>query len=196
MKRLVYYFFQGLLFLVPFALTIWVFVGVLVVVDRWMRALLPYELPGLGLVVMLVLVTGIGFLASNFVTRRAMLKFETVMERVPLAKLLYGAVKDLLTAFVGEEKKFRKPVVVDLSADGHVKAFGFVTRDALELYGLPENVAVYFPQAYNFAGQVVVVPRSAVTPLPLDAGEVMAFIVSGGVTGPGRQTAQERAVVD
>jgi len=44
-------------------------------------------------------------------------------------------------------------------------------------------VAVYFPQAYNFAGQLVIVPRAAVTPVAVDASDAMAFIVSGGVTG-------------
>jgi hypothetical protein len=50
-------------------------------------------------------------------------------------------------------------------------------------FGRPEDVAVYFPQAYHFAGQVVIVPGTAVVALPLDSSEVMAFVVSGGVSG-------------
>ena len=53
----------------------------------------------------------------------------------------------------------------------------------MERFGRPDDVAVYFPQSYNFAGQVVIVPRAAVTALAVDASDAMAFIVSGGVTG-------------
>jgi uncharacterized membrane protein len=74
-------------------------------------------------------------------------------------------------------------VLVDIGGDGRLKAVGFVTRDSMERFGRPDDVAVYFPQSYNFAGQVVIVPRSAVTTLALDASDAMAFIVSGGVTG-------------
>jgi uncharacterized membrane protein len=186
MKRLAYYFFQGLLFLVPVGLTFWVVGGVFVMVDR-MQGLLGIDVdaqvPGLGVAIMLLLVTGIGFLASNFVTRRALLLFDSVLERLPFIKLLYSAVKDLMNAFVGEGKKFKKPVLVDLVPGGHVRVLGFVTRESLENLGFAESVGVYLPQAYNFAGQLVVVPRTAVHPVPQDSGEVMAFIVSGGITG-------------
>ena len=89
----------------------------------------------------------------------------------------------LMSAFVGEKRKFNKPVLVDIAGDGRLKALGFVTRDSLEHFGRPDDVAVYFPQSYNFAGQVVIVPRAAVTAVAVDASDAMAFIVSGGVTG-------------
>jgi uncharacterized membrane protein len=58
-----------------------------------------------------------------------------------------------------------------------------VTAESLGAYGLPESVAVYLPQSYNFAGNLVIVPRDQVLPLKAESGQVMAFIVSGGVTG-------------
>ena len=89
----------------------------------------------------------------------------------------------VMSAFVGEKRRFNKPVLVDISGDGRLKAIGFVTRDSMENFGRPEDVAVYFPQSYNFAGQVVIISRAAVTAVALDAADAMAFIVSGGVTG-------------
>jgi uncharacterized membrane protein len=78
-------------------------------------------------------------------------------------------------------------VLVDLQPGGAVRALGFVTRDSLSSYGLPDSVAVYFPQAYNFAGQLVVVPRAQVTRLTADSADIMTMIVSGGVsTGASR----------
>ena len=49
--------------------------------------------------------------------------------------------------------------------------------------GLSDHVAVYFPQSYNFAGNVLVVPRNKVRPVEVDATLAMTFIVSGGVSG-------------
>jgi uncharacterized membrane protein len=183
MRRIGYYFLQGLIFLVPILFTFWVAGSTFMVIDKWVGRLLPLPFPGLGFLLMLAGVTFLGFLASNFFTRRLLQFFERQLDRLPLLRLLHTSLKDLMTAFVGEKRRFNKPVLVDMSADGRVKVAGFVTRDSMERFGRPDDVAVYFPQAYNFAGQMVIVPRSAVTALSVDASEVMAFIVSGGVTG-------------
>jgi uncharacterized membrane protein len=183
MRRIGYYFLQGLIFLVPILFTLWAAGSTFLAIDNWIGQLLPLPVRGLGFAVMLVGVTILGFLASNFFTRRLLLFVETVLDRLPLLRLLHTSLKDLMSAFVGEERRFNKPVLVDMSVDGHVKLVGFVTRDSLERFGRPDDVAVYFPQAYNFAGQMVIVPRTAVTPIAVETSEVMAFIVSGGVTG-------------
>jgi uncharacterized membrane protein len=183
MRRIAYYFLQGLIFLVPIILTFWVVGSAFKAIDDSIRELIGSHIPGLGFLLMLVAVTAFGFLASNFFTRRVLMLFERFLDRLPLVKLLHTSVKDLMSAFVGDKRRFNKPVVVDLQADGRVKAVGFVTRESMERYGRPEDVAVYFPQAYNFAGQVVIVPRTALAALPLDSAEVMTFIVSGGVSG-------------
>jgi uncharacterized membrane protein len=177
------YFLQGLIFLVPLTLTFWAAGSTFLAIDRWIGRLIRLPIPGIGFLAALVGVTVFGFLASNFFTRRLLQFFERQVDRLPLLKLLHTSLKDLMSAFVGEKRRFNKPVMVDLAADGRVKVMGFVTRDTMERYGRPDDVAVYLPQAYNFAGQVVIVPRDAITPLALDSPEVMAFIVSGGVTG-------------
>ena len=88
-----------------------------------------------------------------------------------------------MSAFVGEKKRFDKPVLVHLENEVH--ALGFVTRQSLEALGMPDHVAVYLPQAYNFAGQLVVVPRARVKPAAMDGTQFMAFILSAGVTSAG-----------
>jgi len=98
-------------------------------------------------------------------------------------KLVYTSLKDIVGAFVGEKKKFNRPVLVALTKGGDVATIGFVTRNGLTELGLADHVAVYVPQAYNIGGNVVVVPSDRVTPLDADPAKVMTFIVSGGVTG-------------
>lgn len=189
MKRLINYFLQGLIYLAPIALVVWVAAAVFTTIDGW----LGLPVPGIGFLAVIVLVTGLGFLLSNFLTRRILAAVESVLDRLPFVKLLHTSMKDLMSAFVGEKRRFDKPVVVDLDAAGGVKLLGFITRTSLEDLALGDDVAVYFPQAYNFAGQLVIVKRERVRPLALDSAAVMALIVSGGVTEGAKALAEKAA---
>jgi len=186
MNTLVRYFFRGLLVLVPVTLTIGIIWFVFTRVDRFIGApidrLVGLPIPGTGVLVFVLGTLFIGALASNFLTKRAFVLMDRLFERVPFVKILYSSIRDLTGAFVGERKAFDRPVLVTLGQD--LGGFlGFATRDALAIVGLPDHVAVYFPQSYNFAGNVVIVPRRNVRELEADSAQVMAFIVSGGVSG-------------
>jgi len=183
MRRIVSYFLQGLIILVPVGLTYWLLAGVFTAIDTWTRQQLRIPIPGAGFLAMIFVITTVGFLGSHFFTQRLVQAFEHFLDRLPVVKILHGALKDLMSAFVGPERRFDRPVMVDLQPGGAVRAVGFVTRDSLAQLGLPDSVAVYFPQAYNFAGQLAIVPRAAVTPIAVPSAEVMTFVVSGGVSG-------------
>jgi len=73
--------------------------------------------------------------------------------------------------------------LVSLSPDGAVRVVGFVTEESLGEWGLKDEVAVYLPQSYNFAGNMVVVPKERVTPIEAEGSEVLTFVLSGGVAG-------------
>ena len=107
---------------------------------------------------------------------------DRVFARLPVVKLLYSAIRDLTLAFVGEKKSFDKPAIVEITSGGP-KVVGFITRDDLSILSLSEHVAVYLPQSYNFAGQVLIFPSDRVKPLDIESSKAMAFIVSGGVLG-------------
>jgi uncharacterized membrane protein len=179
--RLLRYFVRGCLVLVPLAVTGWIVWATLSFVDQ----LLPIGIPGLGIVVTLSLVTLVGLLTSNVVGKRVFQITDRALSGMPLVKLLYTSIKDLIRAFVGDHKSFDQPAAVMLSPGG-ARKLGFVTRDGLHALGLPDFVAVYFPQSYNFAGQLLVVPREQVELLDAPSSEVMTFIVSGGISGFGR----------
>ncbi len=178
MKRISKYFFEGLLILVPFVATIWV----IYIVFQKIDGLFDFPVPGVGFVVTMLLILLVGFVTSNFLTRKLVSLADSLFSRLPLVKMIYSSIKDLLDAFVGDKKSFSKPVQVALGPDSGVRAIGFVTNDSLENLGIEGSVAVYLPQSYNFAGNLIVVPKDRVTPLDADAGDVMAFVVSGGVS--------------
>lgn len=178
MKRLAGYFLRGLVLTVPLAVTIAVCWLTLKTIDGW----LGLSIPGAGLLVTLAVITLVGFLGSNFLWNTLVERVEHLLDRLPFVRILYNATKDLLDAFVGEKRRFDRPVLVALSADGAVRTFGFITQQSLAQLGLANDVAVYFPQSYNFAGQLIVVPASRVTAIDAPSSDVLAFIVSGGVT--------------
>lgn len=180
MSRLLNYFFKGVVLLAPLAFTVYVCVRVFATIDGW----LGIPIPGVGFLATVVLITLFGFLASSFITRRMLAVVEGVLERLPFVRLLYSSTKDLLNAFVGEKRRFDKPVLVAPFASGEARAIGFVTQETLSSLGMMEHVAVYLPQSYNFAGSLLIFPSTAVTPLDAESADVMAFIVSGGVTMP------------
>lgn len=180
-KRLVRYFVRGCLVLVPLVLTGYAIYKTLTFVDQ----LLPVGIPGVGLVLTVSIVTLVGLLTSNVIGKRVFQFTDRLLSGMPLVKLLYTSLKDLIRAFVGDHKSFDRPAAVMLTPGG-VRMLGFVTRDELYALGMPGHVAVYFPQAYNFAGQLLVVPIESVELLDVPSSEVMTFIVSGGISGFGR----------
>lgn len=179
MRRLLNYFLRGLVLVAPLAITLYVCWIVFVRIDGW----LGLPIPGLGFAATLVVITLVGFLGSNLITRGLVAIIDQTVGRLPFVRLLYTSTKDLLNAFVGEKRRFDKPVLVRITPDADARLVGFVTQDSLDRLGLPGYASVYFPQSYNFAGNLVVFPSAQLEPLDAASADVMAFIVSGGVTG-------------
>jgi len=178
MKRLTRYFFNGLIFVAPVGITLYIIVMVFKAID----GLLPLPIPGLGFAITICLITLMGFLASNIITRSALRIVEQILEKIPFVKLIYTSIKDMISAFVGNRKSFDKPVMVKLFNNSDARIIGFVTRESMQNFGLDGYMAVYFPQSYNFAGQLMMVPKTNIEPLNAPSADIMALVVSGGVS--------------
>lgn len=183
MRKLVSFFFQGLLLVVPTVLTAYIVFKMFVVVDE----LLPYHpFPGSGVIIILVFITLIGLLGNTLIARKINDLFHSLLRKVPLLSTIYSAIKDLLSAFVGEKRKFNSPVLVKLSKESNIEKIGFITQESLSKLGMSESkVAVYLPHSYAFSGNLFIVERENITPIEASSAEVMKFIVSGGVAIPG-----------
>jgi uncharacterized membrane protein len=141
----------------------------------------PIYIPGLGILSILLILLVAGIIVTNLVTEPIYAWFSRWLNRLPIFNFIYNSVKDLAEAFVGDEKKFNEPVIVDVNEFG-LKKIGFLTQKDLAKIGLPGDVAVYFPFSYSFAGQLCIINKDKVRPLKMSAGEAMKFVVSGGVT--------------
>jgi uncharacterized membrane protein len=178
MKRLLGFFLQGLVITVPTAVTVYLCYQGFVRIDSW----LGLTVPGAGFAITISAVTLIGFLGSGLITKTALDWIDGLVGRLPFVRILYTSTKDLLSAFVGEKRRFDKPVLVSLTPDGAIRLFGFITQESLHNLGIDDAVAVYFPQSYAFAGHTVVVPISRIQRVNAESSDVLAFVVSGGVT--------------
>ena len=192
MRRIVGYFLRGLVFIAPVAITIYICVVIFQTIDGW----LGFSIPGIGFALTIVLITLVGFVGSTFLARSFLGLFDRILERLPFVRLLYSSTKELVNAFVGEKRRFDQPVAVRILPGGEARALGFVTQKSLTRLGLEGFVGVYFPQSYNFAGSLLLVPARDVERISASSSDVMAFIVSGGVTDvPHLQTPTATEVV-
>jgi uncharacterized membrane protein len=176
MNWLIKNFLRGLVIVVPIALTVYLVYQTFLRLDQ----LLHIGTPGLGLAILLAAIIAIGALAGNFVGRRFFSLTETLFTKAPIVRIVYAAIKDLLEAFVGNKRRFDRPVTINVSEG--VKTFGFITRDDLGSLGMPGDVAVYVPFSYTWDGCLLVVARERVSALEADSASVMALVVSGGVS--------------
>ena len=187
MKKLVNYFLQGLLYIAPIGITGYiiylVFNFVDSLLDDTLEKILNVYIPGLGLVVIVIILILVGIIGQTILARPFKKLFIRLLDRFPLLRVIYSAFNDLFSAFVGKEKKFNRPVMVLVNPLTNLEKLGYLTEEDLDKLGAKDKVAVYCPHSYNFSGELFIVPREQVRQLDLNPADVMKFIVSGGVSG-------------
>lgn len=180
LKKLINFFLKGLLVSLPILLTYYVVSSVVLSVDK----IIPINIPGIGFIVVIVGVTLIGWVGSSIISKPLFNLIDDFLSSLPFIKIIYTSVKDLMEAFVGEKKKFSKPVVVEFT-EGIYKP-GFITQDDLFEINLPGLVGVYFPHSYAFSGNLFFIDKAKIKLFEGNPTDFMKFIVSGGVTEIGK----------
>ncbi len=166
MKKLTKYFLQGLLYIAPFGITVYVIYGIFTFTDSLLNdtleKLLKVDIPGLGLVIIIFLIIFMGMIGNTIFAKPFEAVFRRFIDKTPFLKVIYSSLNDLFSAFVGKEKKFNKPVLVVVN---------------------PLTNLEKFPHSYNFSGELYIVPKSQVKPVNIDPVDMMKFIVSAGISG-------------
>ena len=178
---------SGLIALIPLTITIAVLSWLLTWLDSFaapvIRGLLGLDtrIPGLGILLMLIVIFLAGFVASNVLGRRVITWFEDLMMRLPVARRVYHPVRKILDTFTmtGETRTW-KTVVVEYPRRG-AWMIAFVAGDMPSEEPSEDLVSVFVPNTPNpAAGRVVIVPRRDVEPVDLSVEEALEFVVSGG----------------
>jgi uncharacterized membrane protein len=194
-KKVIQYFLQGLLIIAPLAITIYAIYWVISTVDGWVPIfreavrdaqgnVIGYEVKnyGLGFLVILVAIITIGYLSSFFIQSKLFNLFDHWLEKTPGIKFIYTSTRDFFEAFAGDKKRFNKAVLANVFAED-VWIIGFLTDEEMHKFEMgADKVAVYVPQAYNFAGQLYILPKDKVKKINnISSGEAMKYAVTGGV---------------
>jgi len=188
---------RGLVVVLPMALTAWLLWWLGTSVESLLHQVIILFVPedeyrpGMGIVAAVLLLIAAGTLVNAFIVRRVLAAWERLMDRIPIVKSVYGAVRDFVQMLPasGERRELRRVVLVRF---GDAAAIGFVTRDDAAELGLgpagEDAVAVYFPMSYQIGGYTLLVPRARVEPLDLPIESAMRMVLTGGMSGaPPRQ---------
>jgi uncharacterized membrane protein len=196
-KKLFRYFIQGIITLAPIGITAYVLYWLFEKVDGILRpavyAITHVNIPGLGFVIILLFVILVGWISSHFLMGSAIHFFDQWMERAPVIKFIYSSTKDFFEAFAGDKKRFNKAVLANIFSE-EVWIIGFLTDEEMQKFEMgADKVAVYVPQAYNFAGQLYILPRSKVKKIEhITSGEAMKYAVTGGVVDLDAERAEQK----
>jgi len=187
MKKLMNYFLQGLLIIAPLGITGVILYNLLKLVDGilqpYIQQIFHFNIPGVGVVAIIIIVTGLGYVGQSIIARPIKKTVNKLISKTPLLKVIYSSLKDLLSGFVGKDRKFNQPVLVKVNTISELEKLGFLTQENVTNIGVKgEKAAVYFPHSYNFSGELFIVPCEHITKINGNPSEVMKFIVSGGVT--------------
>jgi uncharacterized membrane protein len=184
-RKLITYFLQGLLYIAPLGITIFILYTLFGFVDgllrSYIRELIGMNIPGLGLVAVVLLVTLLGFIGQTVIMQPIKKLLAKMLGRIPFLMTVYTAIKDLFEAFMGKEKKFTHPVLVKVNRSADMEKIGFITQTDLSELNIKDKVAVYFPHSYNFSGELFIVPTENITSLDIPPKDAMKFIVTGGI---------------
>jgi uncharacterized membrane protein len=186
MKKVLTYFLQGLLLFIPLIITLAIlfklfdfFSGLFAFFGFSSNVALNTVL---GLILTLGFIALLGVLASSFVFKQIFNFLEDKLEHAPFIRHIYSPLKDFTNAFVGNKRKFNKPVLVLTNPLSNIEEIGFITNEDLSHMNIKDKVAVYLPSSYAISGKLIIVPREHIKPLNAEGGEAMKFVVSGGVT--------------
>jgi len=191
LRRIARTFLSGLATLLPIVVTLALVAWVVGTAEAMLGAVARLVLPGesyprgLGLLAAIVLIFAVGVLMEAVLFRRLMAWIERGLERIPLVKTVYGAVRDLMSLFSkAGTKKFSKVVLVKFPGID-AQLVGFVTIE--DFAGLPlapgkDRIAVYLPMSYTIGGYTVFLPRECLTPLDMSLEDAMRFVVTAGMS--------------
>lgn len=192
MSQLRKIFISGLVSFLPIVLSIYVITSVLGLVEnflgQYIRLVLPNGsyIPGLGFMATVLLIFLSGFLVNNFMTGALIEKIQEKLTEIPLIKIIYSPLRDLMNLFAKgqEQRTLQKVVLVHLTPNHTV--IGLVTRESFDDLGVKlvfknDRIAVYIPMSYGLGGYTVLVNKLELEPIDMPIEKAMSLALTGWI---------------
>jgi uncharacterized membrane protein len=183
------YFLSGLLVFVPLVITILVLKTIFTFLDSlflpYLKPYFGYWVPGIGILLILIIIYFTGILATNYIGRKFFQLGENLMLNIPIVKSIYGSVKQILETFSHNEKQASKKVVmVEYPKEG-IWSIGLVNGETIHPQTRQEMYNILIIAAINPAsGFLIIVPKENTIILDITVEDAMKWIVSGGIITP------------
>lgn len=196
-KHLKTYFLTGLLVVVPIGMTIYLLKFVIGLADSLFALFpgkfhpdhyLPFSVPGFGLIITIIVIFTVGIITTNFVGKKLVSIGERIVDKIPLVRGIYVAIKQMMVALLGDEKgSFKRVVMVEYPRKG-LYSVGFVTGLARgEIQDKTDKTVlnVFIPTSPNpTSGYLIMVPEEDTITLHMDVQEAFKMVISGGMVTP------------
>ncbi|MCX7605669.1 MAG: DUF502 domain-containing protein [Bacteroidia bacterium] len=178
------YFLRGVFLFLPALATFYV----LWLILSWLDNILPTGFPGLGIVLLVVCLTLLGYIGTHWLGPTLIVAVEERIRKVPFIGFIYSSVRELVES---SQRSFRfdRPVLVRTNPATQTYQIGFLTHEQ-PLTDRP-LVAVYIPYSFGFMGDLVFVPADQVEHLPLKSSEALRFVIAGGLIS-GRNSGEKK----
>jgi uncharacterized membrane protein len=189
MKMLRNALLKGVVAVLPIGLTLYFVYWLAVTLERLLgsifKAMLPDNLyhPGMGLLFGVILLIAAGIAVNAWVVHVLLSLSGQLLERIPLVKSVYSAVRDFVDFFAADRKDSESQRVVMVSY-GDMRLIGFLTREQvpeLQSIGEQDRIAVYVPMSYQIGGFTLFVPRDSVQPIDINAEDAMRLVLTAGL---------------
>ncbi len=189
------YFFTGVLVAAPVVITLWIVLSLVNLFDSLITPLipnkfnpnlyLPYEIPGIGLIVLILLLIIIGFFTANFLGRWVVRRTEIILQNIPLIKIFYKTIKQILeTVLKNNSTAFRKVVMVEYPRKG-VWVIGFTTGSVggiIQKKLRSKHINVFIPTTPNpTSGFLLLIPENQLKYLDIKVDDAIKTVVSAGI---------------
>jgi uncharacterized membrane protein len=186
------HFFTGLLVIAPTVFTGWLVWKIFVTIDNLIAPLQKkfpiIDIPGIGFVIVLLLIFIVGVLANNLIGRRIIAGGESLLNRLPLIRRIYNASKELSEVFLTDKKTVFQRVVMIRYPHADSFALAFVTNKGARYFNTvvgEELINVFIPTTPNpTSGFLLLIPLRNVYPVEISVEEAMKIIISGGAFTP------------
>jgi uncharacterized membrane protein len=154
----------------------------------------PWVQSAIGISIVIIALCLVGWITRRVIGRKLIELFDRLMNHIPIAKMIYGTVKKLLTTFQQKPDGVQRVVLIDFPSP-EMKTIGLVTRTFIDKDTGKELAAVYVPTTPNpTSGYLEIVPLDKVTSTTMTVDEAMSFIVSGGAVAPEEMNYEKSAV--
>ena len=187
------YFIAGIVVLIPIGITIYLTLFLISISSKILpkelnpNHYLPYNIPGVEIVIAIILITFIGFLSLSFIGKKMLDIFDNILQRIPILRTIYSAIVQMTNTFTKTDKQGKNVVLVEYPRKGSW-AVGFATQDNVgEITNKinKELVNVFVPTTPNpTSGFLLMFPKDEVIYLDLTFEEASKFIVSAGTSNP------------